>query len=153
MKLLRLLLLLAIWAPAFAADAIVELPAVRVTPSDIALRARINTKDEIEEITVVAVVPGSAAGLLGIRIGDRLTLANGAPVGGSKRSTIYNSDGTFTLRGWVKFEGHRDGKKWSVIAGSHLLLEKKKGSVPDPGISVFIRPQEPTDSTNSSQAP
>lgn len=124
---LRLVLFLSLCPSAIAAEPVVTMSAVRVSPSDVSIRVHLGEGETIDEILVTAIRPTSSADQLGIRAGDHLLADSDGPVAGRKLNTIQGPEG-FRFKGQVTFEGHRGllRKKWSITVQMESLVKKKK---------------------------
>jgi C-terminal processing protease CtpA/Prc len=122
----------------FADEAAVELKAVSAYVSYIYMHVEcVADSDEIREISVTWVAPGSTAEKSGLRQGDRLISINGVPVVGKKRSEVMNKSGHVAVRGTdVTFVGQRGffRKNWSLTASidAQGKMEPKAGKKEQP---------------------
>jgi len=108
------------------ADEPIKLEPLRVRPSDLYFKVGFHSEtDEVTEIRVSEVAPGSAAEKIGIRAGDLLTAIRGEPVVGKKRSQVIAPNGRIKVGGLLTFVGHRGilRRKWSVTVEATSLRE------------------------------
>ncbi|HWA08602.1 MAG TPA: hypothetical protein VG838_03960 [Opitutaceae bacterium] len=118
------MILLALFASAALAEDVVEMAPVHAQPSQFVFQLHYNPKsNDISEVLILEIRPGSNAEKLGLKPGDFLTVLDGVPVAGRKRSDLVWENGRVRLQGQLTFVRRRTffRKEWILTLDASEL--------------------------------